>query len=288
MTGSANSTFFPSKTKFLADAYERFDKRRRTHGFPAAALQFFTACLQKQWSLHEQSVLRERRLDWRRVQNCKKALQDLVVHCEDHHPNHLMTFCPRFYFASVSRTWADPLVFQKLNMDAAAKKTWVFEQIPKQLKSRYPWGVDTSGSLPVGFVLLKRKKMFRKGRNIVSYLHAPLRRLLAGAAYAMRLMLCTLWRGLDLSIPEIWRQIHRFLQDIPSSVALLRFNDDLVGFFNSVPRQMIVFALQMLVRDYNRILELASSPSIFARALLPRSEHCHIGQREVGPETCAL
>ena len=57
-------------------------------------------------------------------------------------------------------------------------------------------------------------------------------------------MLCTVWQGLDLSIAEIWRQIHRFLQDMPPSVALLEFNDDLVGFFNSVPREMIFSALQ--------------------------------------------
>ena len=93
---------------------------------------------------------------------------DVVVRCEDHHPNHMMAFCPQFLFASVSRTWADPLVFQELNMDAVAPKAWVLEQIPKQLKNRYPWGVDASGSLPVGFVLLKRKKMFRKGRTMVS------------------------------------------------------------------------------------------------------------------------
>ena len=65
------------------------------------------------------------------VFNCKKALQDLVVHCEDHHPNHLMAFCPQFYFASVNRTWEDPLVFQELDTNADALKQWVFQQIPK-------------------------------------------------------------------------------------------------------------------------------------------------------------
>ena len=77
-------------------------------------------------------------------------------------------------------------MFQELDTNADALKQRVFQQIPKALKSRYPWGVDASGSLPVGFVLLKRKKMFRQGRTIVSYLHAPLRKLLAGAAYAIQ------------------------------------------------------------------------------------------------------
>ena len=199
--------------------------------------------------MHEHSVVSESRLGWKRVQNCKKALQDFVVHCEDHNPNHLMAFCPQFYFASVSRTWNDPLVFRQLETDLALRDR-VFAQIPKQIRQRYPWGVDCSGSLPVGFVLLKRKKMFRKGRTIVSYLHAPLRRLLAAAAYAIQLMLSSVWDGLDLSMPAIWRQTHQYLQDMPSSVGLLEFNDDLVGFFNSVPREMIVSALELLIREY--------------------------------------
>ena len=119
----------------------------------------------------------------------------MVVQCEDHRPNHLMAFFPQFYFASVSRTWEDPLVFQEPDANADALKQWVFQQIPKGLKSRYPWGVDASGSLPVGFVLLKRKKMFRKGRTIVSFLRAPLRKMLAGAAYAIQLMLAHHGRG---------------------------------------------------------------------------------------------
>ena len=65
-------------------------------------------------------------------------------------------------------------------------------------------------------------------------------------------MLCTVWQGFDLSIPEIWRQIHRFLQDMPSSVALLEFNDDLVGLSNSVSREMMDSALQMLIRNYQQ------------------------------------
>ena len=92
--------------------------------------------------------------------------------------------------------------------------------------------------------------MFRKGRIIVSYLHAPFRKLLAGAAYAIQLIFRTVWHGLDLSIPEIWRQVQQFLPDMPSSVTLLEFNDDLVGFFNSVPREMIVSELQRLIQDY--------------------------------------
>ena len=167
--------------------------------------------LQEQWDIHEQRVLRGCRLDWKRVQNCKKALQDLVVHCEDHHPNHLMACCPKILFCQRVSHLGGSACFSRTQK---AWATCAFEQIPKQLKSRYPWGVDTSGSLPVGFVLLNRRKMFRKGRTIVSYLHAPLRELLAGTAHATQLMFRTVWQGLDLSIPEIWRRTWRCLSSM--------------------------------------------------------------------------
>ena len=69
-----------------------------------------------------------------------------------------MLFCPRFYYASVGRTWADPLVFQELNSQPEELLAQTFEKIPSSIRQRYSRGVDAAGSLLVGFVLLKRKK----------------------------------------------------------------------------------------------------------------------------------
>ena len=114
-------------------------------------------------------------------------------------------------------------------------------------------GIFMSEMLPQSLVLTGNEcRTASKGRTIVSYLRAPLRRLLAGAAYAIQLMLYTVWQGLDLSLPVIWQHIHRYFRDMPPSVELLEFNDDLVGFFNSVPREMIISALQLLIRDYQQ------------------------------------
>ena len=119
------------------------------------------------------------------------------------------------------------------------------------LAKQYPWGIDRKGSLPVGFVLLKRKKLFLKGRTIVSYLRAPIRRFLNATAYVIQLMVRTVWPSIEDSLPAIWKRLHALLHELPSSVQLLEYNDDLVGFFNSVPRDMIVQALQMLISQYH-------------------------------------
>ena len=116
--GSANSTFFPSQHQYLAAACASFARWRSMHGLPKSLDNEFRCFLQQQWSWHLQAVRKHRRLEWPLIQRCKKALLSFVIHCEDHHPNHLMAFCPQFYFASVMRTWSDPLVFRPLSTNA--------------------------------------------------------------------------------------------------------------------------------------------------------------------------
>ena len=50
--------------------------------------------------------------------------------------------------------------------------------------------------------------------------------------------------------PQLWKSLHEFLQRTPSAIHLAEVNDDLVGFFNSVPRQQILDSLSRLVGLY--------------------------------------
>ena len=210
----------------------------------------FLQFLEEQWPEHTHAVRTGRRPDWHLVQECKRTLQEFVVHCEDPHPNRLTLFCPRFYYASVGRTWADPLVFQELNSQPEELLAQTFEKIPSSVRQRYSWGIDAAGSLLVGFVLLKRKKLFLEGRTKMSYLHSPLRVLLSACSYCIQLMLRTVWEGLDMTPPRIWESLHRYFEEFPSWIHLEERNDDFVGFFNSIPRQMILASLDLLTQQY--------------------------------------
>ena len=49
------------------------------------------------------------------LQKVKSALhKDLVLYNEDHHPNHVVCFCPRFFLRGLCATWDDPSVFKSL------------------------------------------------------------------------------------------------------------------------------------------------------------------------------
>ena len=51
-------------------------------------------------------------------------------------------------------------------------------------------------------------------------------------------------------IPQLWSDLHAFLQRTPADVHLDEINDDLVGCFNSVPRQQILLSLRALVDQF--------------------------------------
>ena len=64
-------------------------------------------------------------------------------------------------------------------------------------------------------------------------------------------MVHTVWPGsLSRSVPQIWSDIHALFAQRPAHVDLDLLNDDLVGFFNSVPQVRILEAVDMLVRMY--------------------------------------
>ena len=158
--------------------------------------------------------------------------QHFVVHCEDHEPNHVMIYCPRFYLQAALRTWRDPAVFEPVEGSPEQLSAWVLDRIPATLKRRYRWGICPSGTLPVGFIFLKRKKEFLKGRTIISYSNSCIKELLKAAAQAILLMMRLVWpeaMGLATT-PKLWKSMHDFLRRTHPTIRLAEINDDLLGF----------------------------------------------------------
>ena len=59
----------------------------------------------------------------------------------------------------------------------------------------------------------------------------------------------------QLSIPQLWHHFHDYLHDTPDSVDLHAVNDDLVGFFNSVPQDRLIQAAQSLVSRWQHTFD---------------------------------
>ena len=252
-SGSAASAFFPAKHEFFKHNAKMFSSWRRKHCLPQSLELEFRSVLQSQWEEHIQHLSHEARLTGKDVSVAGSLLhKHFVVHCEDHEPNHLMVFCPQFYLRAAMRTWQDPDVFEPVEGSQEQLTTWVLDRIPGLLKRRYKWGISPSGTLPVGFIFLKRIKEFWKGRTIISYSNSCIKELLKAAAQAILRMIRLVWpeaMGLATT-PQLWKSLHGFLHRTHPTVHLAEVNDDLVGFFNSVPRQQILDSLSALIQLY--------------------------------------
>ena len=104
-----------------------------------------------------------------------------------------------------------------------------------------------------GTVLLKRKKQFAKGRSIISYAQSLCNKLLEMASIALTVIAKTLYSdcpGMQ-SMPQLSKSLHRHWAR-PSEEHDVEWNDDLVGFFNAVPRKDILRSVHTLVREYQQ------------------------------------
>ena len=252
-SGSAASTIFPGKHFWMREMGRMFSLWRTRNGLPATLSGCYASFLEEQWSAHRKALESTSRLHWALVHKAKSALDSrFVVYNEDHHPNHLVVYCPRHYCRAVVDTWCDPQVFTPLDGTEEYWQSQTVSRLPHTVTAKYSWGVSPQALLPKGTVFLKRKKQFLKGRTIISYRSSLLSKLLAAASLAITSMLESLWPnapGLQ-SMPKLWGLLHQFLREAPVELELCEWNDDLIGFFNNVPRHQIIDALRSVVQQF--------------------------------------
>lgn len=116
---------------------------------------------------------------------------------------------------------------------------------------KYKWAINPKSELPYGFVFLKRKKQFKKGRTLISYFQSRYGRLLQVTARTIDSMLLQLWpQWGQLAVPQIWQRVHQFFDETSLDVNLHAVNDALVGFFNSVPQDRLLDAVNSLILEW--------------------------------------
>lgn len=250
------STVFPTKENFIEATTTALQKWLRKHGFPMRDIADFHTCLQVQWSQHLQDLNNSPRLTVDHISRLKAVIgKQAVIHHADHQNQNARTFCPQLYFRGCNNTWTDPQLFSKLVITSAEALTKVQKLAKPWIQKRYKWGINWGAKLPQGFFLLKGKKQYKKGRTIISYKGSTFAALLKYAATALEAMVKQVWpQSLgQFSPPEIWKAVHIFFQKADPDIELHTLNDDLIGFFNSVPQNKLLEAVHILVRDWRSI-----------------------------------
>ena len=252
---SCKTPVFPGFHDFQRHIAKNIRSWLRHHSFPEHLETAFHVLITTLWGKHLQ-CLRSRRpcpLHFRRVHFLKETfLKHFTVHCQDHQASHLTFFCPRLYFESSYRTWRDPEVFGVSPHANEVHRQLLLQAVPKSFWQKYPWGIDKNASLPYGYVLLKAKKQFLSGRTIVAYKGSMLAKLLTGTAIALKLILQTTWpESLGLaSTPVMWQDIKKLFVEADDTIELNFWNDDLVGFFNSIPQDRLLDMVQTIILEY--------------------------------------
>ena len=82
------------------------------------------------------------------------------------------------YYQAIEKTFQDPSIFEPVSQDPESIVTSLVELLHRQHGKSYPWAVGHGRQLPAGYILAKRKKDFRSGRPIISFVDSPFRPML--------------------------------------------------------------------------------------------------------------
>ena len=182
------------------------------------------------------------------ITHFKQQFPHAVFHNEDKRATSLRVYCPVLYHRCLSATFADPLVFQKLENDPVELITNTIADIKKQFGKQYPWALGTGKDLPNAYVLPKRKKQFLAGRPIVSFFTAPFRPMLNCIAKMIYYLLPKAFPH-NLAKGDVFDLI-KYLKDtdfddMPTPKI---YNQDLAGFFTSIDTDRFIDSWRLTLK----------------------------------------
>ena len=232
------STAFPTWERYKQQVTTTFFQWLKHHGMPVQNTDHITnklhTFLQQQWYQHKQHLATHTFFHVPEVFQLKRIITDqFIIHHADHETARSRIFCPHLYLKAARTTWGDPTLFTPLPDTPSEANTNLIHTIPTWLAQKYKWGINTHSTLPQGFVFLKQKKHWAKGRTIISYKNSTLARLLKAVAIALDTMVKQTWPSApgNASTPELWKALHTYMHTTSPSIHLNMLNDDLVGFF---------------------------------------------------------
>ena len=169
--GACNA-LLPSKQRLRDLFTEQLRRWLKHHLFPNddRILENFETFFEEQWQQHKEQQRRHPRLTHRLIKHLLSALPDnYIIHNEDHANAHLMIYCPNVYNQAAVNTWMDKKTFLLLDKTPQDIKDDMEKQTPPSVRRHYKKLLDYNKPIPYGYIMMKRKKQWSKGRAIVAY-----------------------------------------------------------------------------------------------------------------------
>ena len=250
----------------------------RHHGLPTNLHQHSKPFLQHQWREDIDSLRHTPRFTSRNITQLQQFLTDKFLL---HHANHKLQ--PQHYFYGCLTTWNTPQLFKPLpHLTHDQLQSLLTTSFSTHLRTAYPWGFRKHFHTPHGVVFPKQKKSWKKGRTVISYFRSIAGTLLRATSKALDIILLQLLpqHPGQLSIPSLWHQLHHHFTHTPLDIHFAAINDDLVGFFNSVPQQRLVDAVISLCKRW-QMQHTTTTLTIEIHSTGNPIQHSHIGRHYI-------
>lgn len=255
LKGSSKNTFYPTKDRWMHRCMTSFKRWLSHHGMPRTCCENWHLMMQTQWDKHVQHLKEHpTTFQFRHMKVLHTGLDSMVVHNQDHDPTKFMLYCPILYYNLVQATFNDPQIFTKHEMSPADLHSNLQNMCPRRFTTRYKWGMKWDASLPYCYIFPKAKKNFTTARPVISFWKSPFSKLFK----ALGTVLYTIARMAypnNLHTDDVhttFKKLHHFFRILPDPAKYSMHNDDLIGFYTSVPQQRILQAIAHLLSTYLR------------------------------------
>ena len=265
-TGSLQNKIFPPSKEILTSL--RLALRTWTTRNSLPSLQ--KTHLDELWhrSIHSHHNALHNHITHKDIVRFKRLFPDAIFHNEDKRATSLRIYCPVLYFQCLTTTFADPLVFRKLENSPNDIIEKTIAEINHQFGKAYPWALGAGRDLPNAYVLPKRKKQFRAGRPIVSFFTAPFRPMLNCIAKMIYNLLPKAFPH-NLAKGDVFDLIKLLKDtDFDSFPTPRIHNQDLAGFFTSIDtdrfiaswRLTLQFLSTLMSTDPDEVISVKATP----------------------------
>ena len=247
---------WPSSTQWMEQGQKSFYQWQQRWRLPNQFQDKWNLHLHLLWQEHERNL--ERNTDdhtnrFKRITQEIRMLKRYVLCPGVHHPHQTFIACPCHYHHLLKKTYFEADVFEQCIVGPLTLRDRLCEAAKQDLPRVAQSLINPEGTLPYAYILPKPSKGFEKARPIISYMlswNAKLGQVIGTIVYE----LCRSIFGdlqLDRTVQTIITEIQHQFEQIPADVELNLQQQDLSGFFNSVPHSRMIDAVNFAVNHYS-------------------------------------
>ena len=174
------------------------------------------------------------------------------MHGRDHALSHCHAYCPWRFWKTVRDTFEDPEVYQTCMLERTALLQFLNSLTRQSWLRPYQWGIRRDAPLPTAYILIKQKKQFKAARPIIDYKRFVFAKLFRATAIVLDLLQkeCLPQSYGNQTFPQMVQSLIQFLEQYPVGQPLRTYNQDLVGFFTSIPVDRILRSVEWLIEAF--------------------------------------